>query len=178
MLKINVVLSESVDADNKFVYELFPLELEHSLASMSKWESKFAKPFLDADRKSTEEAMFYIECMTLTPDVPPEVFQKLSTSNVDEINAYIESKQSATWFSDDKIKTQSSETVTAEIVYYWMSSMQIPWEAQYWHLNRLFTLIRVFDLKNAKPKPMSKSEQLARQRQLNEERRRKYNTNG
>lgn len=178
MLKINVVLSESVDENKKFVYELFPLELEHSLASMSKWESKFAKPFLDTNAKTTEEVRGYIECMTLTPNVPPEVFLKLSNENIQAINEYIESKQSATWFSDSQLKTQSSEVVTAEIVYYWMSSMQIPWEAQHWHLNRLFTLIRVFDLKNAKPKPMSRSEQLSRQRALNEERRKKYGTSG
>jgi hypothetical protein len=179
VLTIFVTMSESVDENtNEFVYQLFRLELEHSLASLSKWESKFAKPFLAAGQKTSEEVGYYVECMAIDPDVPPEVFQKLSRENAEEIMKYIDSKQTATWFSDDKVQTKSQEIITAEIIYYWLTSLRIPWEAQYWHLNRLLTLIRVFDLKQTKPKKMSKNEQLQRQRELNAKRKRDLGTNG
>lgn len=179
MLTIVVPLQEGVDQDNNFVLiEGFELELEHSLASLSKWESKFEKPFLSSKEKTTEEVLAYIECMCRTPNVPPEVWGKLSQDNYNAINAYIDSKQTATWFSDDKPQTQSGEIITAEIVYFWMTSMRIPWEAQHWHLNKLFTLVRVFDLKSAKPKPMGRAEQLQRQRELNQKRRAEMKTKG
>lgn len=179
MLTIVVPLQEGIDEDNNFVLiDSFKLELEHSLASLSKWESKFEKPFLSEKPKTDEEVMAYVECMILTPDVPPEVLNKLSEENYKDINNYIDAKQTATWFSDNGPKTQSGEIITAEIVYYWMTSMRIPWEAQHWHLNRLFTLVRVFDLKQAKPKPMGRAEQLQRQRELNQKRRAEMNTKG
>lgn len=179
VLKLTVPLQEGIDENDNFVLiEGFELELEHSLASLSKWESKFAKPFLAKDEKTTEEVMAYIECMCRTPDVPPEVWGKLSNANMEAINSYIDSKQTATWFSDEGPQTQSGEIITAEIIYYWMTSMRIPWEAQHWHLSRLFTLIRVFDLKQTKPKPMGRAEQLQRQRELNAKRKAEMNTKG
>ena len=179
MLTIIVPLQEGVDEDDNFVLlDSFKLELEHSLASLSKWESKFEKPFLAQNEKTNEEVLAYIECMTLTPDVPPEVWGKLTNENYQAINNYIEAKQTATWFSDHQPQTQSGEIITAEIIYYWMTSMRIPWEAQHWHLNRLFTLIRVFDLKQAKPKKMGRAEQMQRQREENARRRAQFNTKG
>lgn len=179
MLKITVPLQEGVDEDNNFVLlDSFELELEHSLASLSKWESKFEKPFLAQNEKTTEEVLAYIECMTLNPDVPPEVWGKLSQENYQAINDYIDSKQTATWFSDNGPKTQSGEIITAEIVYYWITSMGLDWQVQHWHLNKLFTLIRVFDLKQAKPKPMGRAEQMQRQRELNQKRRAEMKSKG
>lgn len=179
MLKITVPLQEGVDDDDNFVLlDSFELELEHSLASLSKWESKFEKPFLAQTEKTNEEVLAYIECMALNPDVPPEVWGKLSQANYQAINDYIESKQTATWFSDNGPKTQSGEIITAEIVYYWITSMGLDWQVQHWHLNKLFTLIRVFDLKQTKPKPMGRAEQLQRQRELNQKRRAEMKTKG
>lgn len=179
MLTIHVPLSENFDeTTQEFIVEVFKLELEHSLAALSKWESKLEKPFFGREEKTTEEVLLYIKCMTLTPDVPPEVFQKLSEANYQAINNYLESKQTATWFSDKRPQTQSGEVITAEIIYYWMTISQIPWEAQYWHLNRLFTLIRVFDLKHAKPKPMGRAEQMQRQREENARRRAQLGSKG
>lgn len=179
MLRITVPMKEGVDEDDNFVLiEGFDLELEHSLASLSKWESKFEKPFLGKDEKTSEEVMGYIEAMCLTPNVPPEVFQNLSDQNIEQINSYIDAKQTATWFSDTGPDKPNTEVVTAELIYYWLTTFKISWEVQHWHLNRLFTLIRVFDQKQTKPKQKMGQDDLARRREMNRARLAKHNTTG
>lgn len=179
MLRILVPMSESFDeATSTFITNTFALELEHSLVSLSKWESKFEKPFLSDDDKTAEEAMWYIEAMTLTSDVPPEIFLKLSQENVEEINDYINGKQTATWFADRQSRGASREIITAEIIRYWMIAQNIPIEFEHWHLNRLFTQIKVVNEKNAPAKKMSRAEALAQQRRVNAERLAKLGTKG
>lgn len=153
------------------------LELEHSLASLSKWESIYEKPFLGKE-KTTEETLGYIKCMTLTPNIPDIVFEKLSSENFNDISQYLDSKMTATWFSDAPGAPQSRDIITAELIYYWMITFQIPFECQYWHLNRLFTLIRVCNIKQSKPKKMSRSELASRNRELNARRRAELGTKG
>lgn len=153
------------------------LELEHSLVSLSKWEQKFEKPFLAPGQKTTKEILEYIRCMCLTDDIPPEVFQKLSDENIEQINSYIEKKMTATWFSNTKA-AKSSETITSELIYYWLTVFSIPFEVQYWHLNRLLTLVKVCMEKNAKPKPMSRAAAAEQQRALNAERKKQLGTRG
>lgn len=155
-----------------------PLQLEHSLVSLSKWESKFEKPFLNGEDKTSAEFFEYFRCMLLTEDVPEELFNQLSEENVNQINAYMEAKMTATWFNDADKPPPAREIVTAELIYYWMTIFNISWEAQYWHLNRLFTLIRVAGNKNSKPTPMSRSEAAARQRELNAKRRAELGSKG
>lgn len=181
MLRITLPATESWDErTEKFVYSQgVVLELEHSLVSLSKWEAQFEKPFLKNEKKSIDETLGYIQAMCLT-EVDLATLDKLSQENILEINAYIESKQTATWFRElpDAPKKHSGETITSELIYYWMSALQIPIEFQHWHLNRLFVAIKVANEKNQPKKKMSKSQQMAEQRRLNAERLQQLGTRG
>lgn len=154
------------------------LQLEHSLISLSKWESKWCKPFLKKGEKTEEEILDYIKYMTLTQNVKPEVYDHLTTENIRQILSYIDAPMTATTFSNDKNGKPSREIITSELIYYWMITLQIPFECQKWHLNRLITLIRVCEVKNAGPKKMSKREVMSRNAQLNAARRQQLNTKG
>jgi hypothetical protein len=180
VLTIAVPLSEVLnEATHEFVvHESFQLELEHSLVSVSKWESIFKKPFLGETEKTFEETIGYVKAMTLTPNVPPEIYGKLSNENVEEIQRHIGAKMTATTFPDQGDQPRSREKITAEIIYYWMVALNIPFECQYWHLDRLLALIRVCNLKNAPQKKQSKSEMMAQRRKLNAERRARSGSSG
>jgi hypothetical protein len=180
VLRITIPISESFDeSTNEFVVsESYELILEHSLASLSKWESEFERPFLGSSDKTADETFWYIKAMTLTPDVPPEVFARLTEQNVEEIDKYIKKKMTATWFNDPPNQRGSRTPITAEIIYYWMISLNIPFECENWHLNRLLTLIQVCGRKNAPEKKMSKRDIIRRQQELNAQRRAQLGSSG
>lgn len=154
------------------------LRLEHSLVSLSKWESKWNKPFLDKKEKTREETIDYIKCMTLTQNVDPNTYNLLTKENIIEINKYISSPMTATTFHEDPNKKGSREIITSEIIYYWMISLNIPFECQKWHLNRLLTLIKVCSIKQQPPKKMSKRDIMSRNAALNAARRKQLNSKG
>lgn len=153
------------------------IQLEHSLVSISKWESKWHKAFLSKKDKSNEEIIDYIRCMTITQNVPEDVYYRLSDENMEAINKYIDDPMTATYFHDDE-QANSRETVTSELIYYWMIVQNIPVNFEKWHLNRLLSLIKVCNIKNSPPKKMSSKEIMRRNSALNAARRKKYNTKG
>jgi hypothetical protein len=180
MLRIVIPLEEVFDEEtSEFrISQGVVLDLEHSLVSLSKWESKYEIPFLSTVNKTEDQTLDYVRMMILGEIPPEDQFQRLSAANIKEINAYIDAKMTATWFSDKEQVKMGRETVTAEIIYYWMISLGIPFECETWHLNRLITLIRVCNIKNAPKKKMTRQEQMAQQRALNEARRKATGSSG
>ena len=180
MLRITVPAAEFFDEiHEEFIYgKEQTLQLEHSLVSLSKWESKWNKAFLGKQEKTDEEILDYIRCMTLTQNVDPEVYTRLSDENYREINAYIEAPMTATCFSEDKQSKGNREVVTSELIYYWMISYNIPVEFQNCHVYRILTLIRVCNIKNSPPKKRSKRELMRRNAALNAARRSRLGSRG
>lgn len=180
MLTITIPASEMWDEKNEKFIDIkeCTLQLEHSLISLSKWESKWCKPFLFTKEKTEEETLDYVRCMTLTPRVLPEVYYGLTSENIKAINTYIEAPMTATCFRADRNGRGNREIVTSELIYYWMIALNIPFECQKWHLNRLLTLIRVCNIKNQPAKKMSRREIMSRNAALNAARRKQLGTNG
>lgn len=186
MLTIEVPSGELFNSStNEFIQaEGRSLSFEHSLVSVSKWESKWHKPFFGNEQKTKEEVLDYIRCMTLTKNVDPNVYYALTPENIKTIEKYIDDPMTATTFSNDKKDTKpkafakNKKVITAEIIYYWMISYEIPMECQKWHLNRLFTLIRVLEIKNQPSKKMNKKDLMDRNRKLNSSRRKALGTTG
>lgn len=154
------------------------LDLEHSLISLSKWESKHQKPFLSSEKKTSEEIYSYLKAMVILPTMDLDVLYKIKKNDIDKIQEYIDSSQSATTFGSMPERRGPGEVITSELIYYWMIAFNIPFECQYWHLNRLFSLIRICNIKNSKPKKMSRHEIAMRNRELNAKRRAELNTSG
>lgn len=180
MLRITIPATEQFnEATSEFIStKEQTLTLEHSLISISKWESKWCKSFIDSKDKTTEETLDYVRCMTLTSNVNPEVYYCLTQKNIEEINAYIDAPMTATVFNDMGDKGGRKEKVTSELIYYWMIASNIPWECEKWHLNRLITLIRVCNIKNTPPKKMNQRDIMSRNAALNAARRQKMNSRG
>ncbi len=174
-LKITIPSRELFDErTNEFIQtKEQTLVLEHSLVSISKWESKWCKSFLSRskdDPLTGEQLLDYVKCMTLTQNVDPDVYKYLTSQNFDEISKYIESPMTATTFHGKNEKL-SHHIITSEEIYYWMISLGIPFECQKWHLNRLLTLVRICNIKNSSEKKMSKADVMANNRMLNAQRR-------
>lgn len=152
--------------------------LEHSLVSLSKWESKWNKSFLNTKEFTGEQFIDYVKCMTINEDVSEDAYLRLTNENVAKIREYINAPMTATTFSKTPGGSRNTEIVTNELIYYWMLTANIPFECEEWHLNRLMTLIQVCNVKNSKPKPMSRKQLMSRNAQLNAARRAQLNTTG
>lgn len=187
MLTVTISAEETWDEiKEEFVPAMPPvtLTLEHSLISLSKWESKWHKPYLSS-QLTLEETKDYIRCMTLTQNVPQEVFDRIGPDVIKQVADYISDPMTATWFTDDKTPgngmkkgKMKGEIVTSEVIYYWMISGQVPMECQKWHLNRLLTLIRVIGEKNKPAQKMSKGDLTRKYAQLNAQRKAAMHTRG
>lgn len=154
------------------------LRLEHSLVSVSKWESKWEKPFLEEVVHSREESIDYVRCMCLTQNVDPLVFKGLTDDHLRAVDQYVNARMSATTFAAMSSTKAPSQKITSELIYYWMILYHVPMEAQKWHLNRLLNLIRICEIKSEAPKKMSPKEIRERNERLNEERKKKWKTKG
>lgn len=187
MLEITIPESELFDEEiEEFInIKSCKLVLEHSLVSLSKWESKWKKPFLNIkqENRKPEEIVDYIRCMTITQNVNPIVYLTLSEENVKVITDYIGDEATATTIVTNENngrggRSINGEPITSELIYYWMISLQIPMECQKWHLNRLITLIRVCNIKNSPPKKTSRREKIADYKRINDARRKQMNSKG
>lgn len=159
------------------------IQLEHSLVSISKWEAIYEEPFLTATDIKGAKLLAYIRCMTITQNVPESEYARITNEHIAIINAYIQKPATATTFAEDirgsKAKpSRRNEKYTAEVIYYWMIALGIPFECQKWHINRLLTLIKVCNIKNEPDKKMSKQETAKTFREINERNKQKYKTRG
>nr|WP_297883993.1 hypothetical protein [uncultured Blautia sp.] len=170
------------EESNEFVYTPEQkeqiLQLEHSLISLSKWESKWCKPFFSDKEKTMDETIDYIRCMTLNKNIDRSVYDRLTEDNFQQISDYIYAPMTATTINDRSSKSKNREIITSELIYYWMIANTIPFECEKWHLNRLITLIRVCSAHNEPPKKMSKRDVMRQYSELNAARRKKYNSKG
>ena len=185
MLQVTIPERELWDRkkDEFVVFKGQTLALEHSLVSISKWESKWQKPFLAKGKKTSEELRDYIRCMTITQNVNPLAYLCLTKQNIDDITAYIDSPMTATTFSDKKEKSPNKQVITSELIYYWMIEAGVPFECEKWHINRLLTLIQVCGAERERLNPNNKNrvpkgKQALNYAEMNRARLKAHNTKG
>ena len=153
------------------------LQLEHSLLSISKWESIWKKPFLTKEKKTRDEIVSYIQCMNVGQQPPDSIYKCITSRHIKEVEAYIDDSMTATTIKNNG-KRNSRKIITSELIYFWMIQNGIPFECQKWHLNRLLTLIEICAIENGPKKKMSQNDILRRNDALNEMRKAKHRTSG
>jgi len=180
MLKIKVRGTELFDEATSRVITTpdTVLTLEHSLLSVSRWESKWHKSFLKEGPKSDAESIDYVRCMTITQNVDENVYLSLSMENIAEIRKYIDDPMTATTFNDSGIGKKNRRAITSELIYYWMTIYNIPFSCEKWNFNRLLVLIRVCSIESAPKKKMSKANIMKQNAMLNEQRKKRLNSMG
>lgn len=180
MLELTIEPREYYDEIHEVFVEIpgATIQLEHSLVSLSKWESFYEKPFLTDDPRTEAETLYYVECMLLKPIPDNRTLSSITSEQALLINEYINKKHTATWFTEQKQGRKSSEVITSELIYYWMVTFNIPFVCETWNLNRLLTLIRVVNIKNQPPKKMDPRKAAMQAREINRQRREAYNTTG
>ena len=176
MLCITIEKGELYDSKNNIFVPVpeTKLQLEHSLISLTKWESKWHKPFLSSE-KTKEEILDYIRCMVVGKEIDMSILKRLTSDDVKKIQQYIDDPMTATTIytvgQNKKKKSINKDVITNEVLYYYMASNQIPFECEKWHLNRLLTLLEVFAVKNDKDNKMSKRQTLQHNAKINAARR-------
>lgn len=184
MLVVDVPITDEGWDEQKECFvesEIFELRLEHSLLAIAGWEAKYKKVFFSKNEKTSDEIRGYIRFMAIDKNVPETVFGRLSEQNIIAIRDYMDDSQTATHFrkgEESGSKKRSKEPITSDLIYYWLVACQIPFECQTWHINRLLTLVRIYELKNQKPKKHSKNELLKNNAALNKAQRERFHTSG
>jgi len=157
------------------------VSLEHSLLSISKWEAKHHKYFLNNKTLTQSEILDYIRCMVVKSTVDNRVFYYLDNRTLSAINDYMNDPMTATWFGSQNEgqpgNTVRGKIVTSELLYYYMISFNIPMNCEKWHVNRLLTLIQVCQAEQ-NPVKLSGKALANRNTKLNEERLKRYHTHG
>lgn len=161
-LTINITEEYWDNAKQEFIYpSLGTLVLEHSLLSISKWESKWKKPYLGSvENRTTEEALDYVRCMSIKGEPDSSVLNSLTTADMEKIVDYIEDPMTATTVREDdsSVLGVQKNFITSELLYSYMVNYRIPIECERWHLNRLLILIKVLNEQNKEPKKRSERE--------------------
>lgn len=181
MLEITIPAGDELwdEKNERFIYPKEQhLRLEHSLVSISKWESKWNKVFLSKEPKTYEQTIDYIKDMTLNQNVDPITYTRLTNEHIDMVNQYMEAPMTASSVTEEKNTPQSREQITSELIYYWMLSYNIPVECQKWHLNRLLMLIRICNAKNKPPKKRSKRDLYRHHAEVNAANRKRFKSKG
>lgn len=158
--------------------QMVKLQFEHSLRSLSKWESKFKVAFLAAREKTPSEMLEYYRCMLLSPDVDPDFVYLLNPDQMDQLIHYINESQTASSVPNEGPTQYNPEVTTSELVYFWMTALKINWEAQDWHFSRLMTLIQITSYKQQPPKKRNPREVISEMRRENERRKKLLGTSG
>lgn len=153
------------------------LQFEHSLRSLSKWESKNKIAFLAGREKTPAQMVDYYRCMLLSPEDPDLVYL-LDPSQMEELTNYINENQTASSVPNEGPTQYNPETTTSELVYFWMTALKINWEAQDWHFSRLMMLVQITSYKQQPPKKRNPREVLSDMRRENERRKKLFNTSG
>lgn len=184
-ITIKIKKQELYDETNEKFIELqsdYDLILEHSLISISKWESKWHKLYFDdKEKKSREEVLDYVRCMNTKYDAPDYVYNALTTEDFEAIAKYIDDPSTATKLPKmpEKNNSMRHEKLSSELLYYYMFKLNIPKECEKWHINRLLVLIEIFGIKDGNDsKKLSRAELIARNRSINAKNRARFNTKG
>lgn len=180
MLELAIPEKELFDDEKcEFIYvKPTVLRLEHSLVSVSKWESKWKIPFLSKNNKTSEQSLDYIKCMTIGQNVNPASYLSIGPKEMKAVNDYIDDSMTATTFHEHTTPRLNRQVITSELIYFWMTQYNIPMECQKWHLNRLLTLIRIASVKNEPDKKIPMNTVMSQNRALNEARRKALHTRG
>lgn len=181
MLRVIIEGEETYNEETQEFGATYPtivLDLEHSLLSLSKWESKHQKPFLSSEKKTREEIFDYLKVMVITPEGDLDALDRCTQKNLNMIQEYIDSNQSATTFGNLPERRGPGEVITSELIYYWLVAYNIPFEVETWHINRLFSLVRIANIKNAKPTKMSRNALAQRNKEINDRRKAELGTSG
>lgn len=182
MLKLIVPSEEYYDEETNTFSQTkdYVLQLEHSLVSISKWESKWKKPYISKAKKTYQERCDYVRCMTITQNIPPHVYRNLTEAALARVDLYMADPMSATTIRSIKGKGGGgSSSITSETVYYWMIQYGIPFSCEKWNFNRLMALINICGRKvsNQGKKPNGKH-LMQQMYDLNEKRKAQFHTKG